>query len=273
MGRFLAQGLRGLCDLSRRPKRIVGKVASWVEELIVRIRKAGPYLGPVRIHRQVVETTGYKLSTKTVHNVIVRNRDQIQGSLDKKPVRRPNKHKYRKKRKNQSRLLGVDEEWALDILFQGVKRHGWRKILVILDTASRRCIHLEQFPNIAGLDVVEALREAGRVCGLPGRIRTDNGRQFVCGQVKAFCKKHGIVHTTSRPGHPEENSVVERFIRTLREECLDLFWFKDPEDLQRRLSVYRQQYNLERYHSTLGMTPAQRAEQEQDRARIGKEEV
>ena len=225
LGRFLTRGLEGLCDLSRTPKRIVGRVASWVEELIVRIRKGRPYLGPVRIHRQVAETTGYKLSTKTVHNVIVRNRDEIERSLSKRPVRRPNKYK---KRKNQGRLLGVDEEWALDILFQGVKRHGWRRILVILDVASRRCVHLEQFSNITGLQVLEALKEAGRVCGLPRRIRTDNGRQFVCGQVKDFCEKRGIVHTTSRPGHPEENSVVERFMRTLREECLDLFLFKDP---------------------------------------------
>ena len=56
---------------------------------------------------------------------------------------------------------------------------------------------------------------------------------------------------------------------------LDLFWFKDPQDLQRKLSEYRQQYNVERYHSTLGMTPAQRTEQakDKDRARIAKEEV
>ena len=258
LGRFLTRGLEGLCDLSRRPRRIVGRVASWVEELIVWMRKTRPYLGPVRIRRQVMGATGYRLCTKTVHNVIVRNRDEIEKSLPKKPKRRP---KYRKKRKNQGRLLDVDEEWALDIAFQGVKRHGWRKILVFLDIASRRCIHLEQFENITGLDVVEALNKAGKVHGLPRRIRTDNGKQFVCGVVKGFCKTHRIVHITSRPGHPEENGVVERFIRTLREECLDLFWFKDPEDLQRKLSEYGQRYNVERYHSTLGMTPAQRAEQ------------
>ena len=258
LGRFLTRGLEGLCDLSRRPRRIVGRVASWVEELIVQMRKSRPYLGPVRIRRQVMGATGYRLCTKTVHNVIVRNRDEIEKSLIRKPKRRP---KYRKKRKNQGRLLEVDEEWALDIAFQGVKRHGWRKILVILDTASRRCIYLEQFENITGLQVLEALKEAGGIHGLPRRIRTDNGRQFVCAAVNNFCKTHRIVHITSKPGHPEENGVVERFIRTLREECLDLFWFKDPEDLQKRLSMYRQQYNVERYHSTLGMTPAQRAEQ------------
>ena len=50
--------------------------------------------------------------------------------------------------------------------------------------------------------------------------------------------------------------MVERFIRILSDECLDVFWFKDPENLQRKLSEYRRQYNVDRYHSKLGMTPA-----------------
>ena len=143
----------------------------------------------------------------------------------------------------------------------GCQGHGWRKIPVILDPGSRRCIDLEQFGEVTGLDVVGRLEKAGRIHGLPTKVRTDNGKQFVCQEFRAFCKRHRLVHTRIRPGHPEENGVVERFKRTLREECLDLFWFEDPQDLKRRLSEFRQHYNVERYHSTLGMTPAQRTEQ------------
>ena len=255
LGRFARWGLEGLKDLSRRPRRIVGKIASWVEEFIVQIRKSRPYLGPIRIKRQIEQATGYSLAAKTVHNVIVRNKEEIERSLLPKPRRRP------RKKRRQARLVGVDEEWGLDIAYQGVKGHGWRKILVILDLGSRRCIDLEQFGEVTGLDVVGQLEKAGRIHGLPTKVRTDNGKQFVCQEFRAFCKRHGLVHTRIRPGHPEENGVVERFKRTLREECLDLFWFEDPRDLQRRLSLYQQQYNVERYHSTLGMTPAQRTEQ------------
>lgn len=255
LARFATNGLEGLKDLSRRPRRIVGRIASWVEELIVQTRKAKPYLGPVRIKRQLEQATGYSLAAKTVHNVIVRHREELDKARPKKPRRMPGK------RRTQTRLLRVDEEWGLDIAFQAVKGHGWRKILVILDLASRRCISLGQFKEISGRDVVGDLEKAGRICGLPRRIRTDNGKQFVCRTVRKYCRKHRVGHVTVRPGHPEQNSIVERFVRTLREECLDLYWFRDPQDLQSRLSAYRQHYNVERYHSTLGMTPAQRTEQ------------
>ena len=265
LARFARWGLEGLKDLSRRPKRIAGKIASWVEELIVQIRKSRPYLGPVRIKRQLEQATGYSLAAKTVHNVIARNKEEIDKAKPQKPRRRP------KRRRRQTRLLPVDEEWALDIAYQGVKGHGWRKILVILDLGSRRCIDLEQFGEVTGLDVVGQLEKAGRIHGLPRRIRTDNGKQFVCQDLRAFCKKHGLVHTTIRPGHPEQNCVLERFKRTLREECLDLFWFADPQDLKSRLLEYRQHYNVERYHSTLGMTPAQRTAQAKTQAGMAQE--
>ena len=77
LGRFARWGLEGLKDLSRRPRRIVGKIASWVEEFIVQIRKSRPYLGPIRIKRQLEHATGYSLAAKTVHNVIVRNREIV----------------------------------------------------------------------------------------------------------------------------------------------------------------------------------------------------
>ena len=46
LGRFARWGLEGLKDLSRRPKRIAGKIASWVEELIVQTRKSRTSISP-----------------------------------------------------------------------------------------------------------------------------------------------------------------------------------------------------------------------------------
>ena len=104
LARFATKGLEGLKDLSRMPRRIVGRIASWVEELIVQIRKRRPYLGPVRIKRQLEQTTEYTLAAKTVHNVIVRNREEIERSLLPKPRRRP------RKKRRQARLAGVNED-------------------------------------------------------------------------------------------------------------------------------------------------------------------
>jgi len=69
LARFKRWGQEGLKDLSRRPGRIVGRIASWIGGLIVQIRKNRPCLRPVGIERQLEQATGYSLAAKTVHNV------------------------------------------------------------------------------------------------------------------------------------------------------------------------------------------------------------
>jgi len=64
----------------------------------------------------------------------------------------------------------------------------------------------------------------------------------------ADAEEHDWLIAFFTPGHPEDNGVVERLSGTPREECLYLFWFKDPEDPQRRLSECGQKFYVARYH-------------------------
>jgi hypothetical protein len=54
--------------------------------------------------------------------------------------------------------------------------------------------------------------QSGAKCRM---IRYDNGTEFVNWLVKTFCEKNGIIHQTTVPYSPEQNSIAKRALATL----------------------------------------------------------
>jgi len=48
-------------------------------------------------------------------------------------------------------------------------------------------------------------------------IRSDHGREFQNEKFEHFCEKHGINHNFFAPRTPQQNGVVERKSRSLKE--------------------------------------------------------
>jgi len=64
-----------------------------------------------------------------------------------------------------------------------------------------------------------------------------------------------VVHI--EPGRPVQNAYVESFHGKLRDECLNASWFGNLWDARRKIGAWREEYNEERPHSSLGYrTPA-----------------
>lgn len=80
-------------------------------------------------------------------------------------------------------------------------------------------------------------------------IQTDNGSEF----STHFTERLSIRHRHTRVRQSNDNAHVERFNRTLREECLDAL----PVEvvvINRALSVYLETYNGTRHHFGLGLS-------------------
>ena len=57
---------------------------------------------------------------------------------------------------------------------------------------------------------------------------------------------------------PQQNGMVERLIRTLKEQCVHRHRFETPQHAMRVISDWIQFYNHRRPHQALGMkTPAE----------------
>jgi putative transposase len=55
-------------------------------------------------------------------------------------------------------------------------------------------------------------------------LRTDHGPQYTGADREQLCRRWHLDHTVAPVGRPTGNAVVERFIRTLKEE---LIWLRD----------------------------------------------
>ena len=85
------------------------------------------------------------------------------------------------------------------------------------------------------------------------RVQTDNGGEFAK-HFDDYCQEKGLTHFFNYPKHPESNSYLERFNRTIQEQCVNLYidYLDEPDDFNRKLMEYLMWYNTEKPHRGIG---------------------
>ena len=86
--------------------------------------------------------------------------------------------------------------------------------------------------------------------GMP-RLRSDNGSCYISREFRGVLDEHGLHHNRIQPHCPEENGVIERSNRTLR-EALEGEDLTDLLQARRVIARIVEWYNAERLHSALG---------------------
>ena len=91
----------------------------------------------------------------------------------------------------------------------------------------------------------------------PRYIVTDKGKQFWCRSFKRWCKRRGIRPRYGAVGEPASIAIVERFNRSMKQECTRCLLVPLSLDAMRRdIGLYATWYNTQRPHMTLaGKTP------------------
>ena len=88
-----------------------------------------------------------------------------------------------------------------------------------------------------------------------GCFQTDNGQEF----GRYFSLNLGVRHRKIRKRKPSDNAHVEKFIRTLQEECLNKARFNTIEKLKQCLKEFIDYYNNRRLHMGINFqVPIQR---------------
>lgn len=84
------------------------------------------------------------------------------------------------------------------------------------------------------------------------------GPQYIAQAWLSEVKWLGITIAPSYVGEPECNGVVERFIRTLKEQCIYLHRFRDVAEARAIIGAFIDRYNSQWLIERLGFrTPAQ----------------
>lgn len=121
-------------------------------------------------------------------------------------------------------------------------------VYTLLDVHSRWA-HAKVSPKITAGRTLKFLEEARAKAPFPFKmLQSDHGPEF----SKWFTKYAKQQHRYSRVRRPNDNAHLERFNRTLQEECL--YYLKQkPSFYQRAIERYLPFYNNERPHLSLGM--------------------
>jgi putative transposase len=124
-------------------------------------------------------------------------------------------------------------------------------VLSVVDNFTRECLALESDTSFGSQRVTRVLDGVIARRGSPKALRMDNGPQFTSRRFLAWCVERKIATNYIQPGKPVQNSLVESFNGRLRDECLNVSWFRNLFEARRTISLWQQDYNTVRPHSSL----------------------
>ena len=147
--------------------------------------------------------------------------------------------------------------WSLDFVYDQFANGRRFRLLNIVDDVTKECLGAIPDTSISGRRVARELAAIIARRGKPGSIVSDNGTEFTCNAMLAWCKEAGMSWHFIAPGKPIQNAFVESFNGRMRDEFLNETLFFDIDDARAKIAVWVADYNGERPHSSLSyLTPA-----------------
>lgn len=148
--------------------------------------------------------------------------------------------------------------WTADFLHGPALRDGGRMrktyLLAILDDATRFVVHAQFTWSEGTATLIDGLSLAVRRFGRPEKFYTDNGSAFRSRHLALVAAKLGM-HLPHTPAYrPQGRGKVERFFRTVREQCLDGLVPTSLEALQGAFDKWLDAYHR-RIHDGIGCSP------------------
>jgi putative transposase len=158
-------------------------------------------------------------------------------------------------REMRGKAKEINECWSMDFVHDATWRGRKLRFLTVVDDASRFCPKLRSGKSLSSVDVTESLDEAIAEHGKPKRIRVDNGSEFRSNHFLRWAFVNKIQVQFIQPGKPTQNALIESFNGRFRAECLNQQWFDSLEDADEKVQKWRNFYNEDRPHGSLGGIP------------------
>jgi putative transposase len=240
--------VRGYCYLPRREE-----ADRPILERMRSIAAQFPRFGLPRIHDQFV-LAEEKVNHKRLHRIYVQNHLQL---------------RYRRKRglrySGEKHAMPIPDRpnkvWAMDFIHDALHNGRRIRILVIVDPCTRECLELAADHSFSGERITRCLDVLVVSRGMPETVMSDNGPEFQSKAILRWITSNRVHWHYIQPGKPNQNAWVESFNGRLRDECLNLHFFSDLEEVRHTLTVWKDWYNTERPHTSLKrMTPVCYAE-------------
>jgi putative transposase len=245
----------------RRACRLAGLVRGTARYRVRRLRKDSllverirdlayrhPRYGCPRI-TALLRREGWRDNKKRIHRIW-----KVEGlSLRQK---RPKRRQYGPRGEVVEKAEYRDHVWTYDFMEDRTERGGKLRFLNVVDEYTRECLAIRVERSLPAGRVIEMLEGLMATRGVPGHLRSDNGPEFIANEIQAWLEAREIKTLYIPPGSPWENPYIESFNGKFRDECLNMHVFVDVREAQQVAESWREEYNTQRPHSSLGyLTP------------------
>lgn len=159
-----------------------------------------------------------------------------------------------------SKAAAPNERWSTDMCRVWAGRDGWATLALVIDCHTRELLGWHLSRSGRASTASSALEHAliarfgtlGRV-PKPFLLRSDNGLVFTSRNYTALVRSYGLHQEFITPHCPQQNGMVERVIRTLKEQCVHRHRFETLQHASRAIADWIQFYNHRRPHQVLKM--------------------
>jgi transposase InsO family protein len=241
---YAAGGEAALVNSKPCPENPKLRTPADIEEKIIHLRTAY-HLGQLRIAWYLDRYHGIKISSTGVREVLLRH------GLNRLPKNA--KTRTVQTTRYEKRVPGHHVQ--VDVKFLDLQAEDGRRVRRFQYTA------VDDATRIRALQVYDKHTQANAILFLdyvverfPFRIhtvRTDNGHEFQA-KFHWHVEDLGMQHLYIKPRTPRLNGKVEPSHKTDATEFYQLFTYKDDQDLQAKLRIWEDFYNLQRPHAPHG---------------------
>lgn len=238
-----------LSDRSKAPFKTANKTPANMEKIILDYRALHPAIGAVKI-RRILQNKGYEnIPSSSTINAILKRNGCISPEASKAAT--PNK-RFVKDFPN--------DMWQADFKGNFLLENKSRCYpLNVIDDHSRMCLCSQALSSEGYETVLPVFLNLFEEYGLPFSLLCDNGTPWGTSHKGGFTSfevylmELGVLVLHGRICHPQTQGKEESFNRSMTKELLNFHKFNDLKDAQISFNEYRNFYNNERPHHSLGL--------------------
>lgn len=216
-------------------------ILDWEKKAIINYVTLHPGEGYRRLTYMMIDENIVAVSPSTTYRVL-----KSAGLLN-----RWNRVKTTSKGNGFEQPVKPHQHWHTDIKYVNF-RGTFLFLISVIDGYSRYIVHHELRMNMQEYDVEITIQRAlEKHPGVKPRLITDNGSQYISKDFAEYLKQTGLTHVRTSVNYPQSNGKIERYHRTIHEECLMKSSMIDLDDAREQISKFIDYYNYERLHSSL----------------------
>jgi putative transposase len=214
-----------------------------IVDLVIRFKQENPRWGYTRI-RDYLVYLGHKIGETTVKNILLENGYDPEPDLTRKTT-------WKEFLRSHWSVLAACDLFSIELLVKGkLVRY---MVFFALHVATRKVeiLGIDAQPNGPWMEQI-ARNVSGEGGLLAGKKYLIHDRDSLYTErFDSILNAAGVEAVKLPPRSPDLDPHAERFVRSVKEECLDLLILSSEEQLRYVLSEYLKYYHHERIHQGL----------------------